>query len=81
MYSKSKLCEQFLIPPLCSPQDGAERVIESLSLIDAVMPDVVELRKQAAAKNHQIKQIKQEPSDTNGDDAPAMCEGELKNLD
>lgn len=46
-------------------EDGAERVIESLSLIDAVMPDVVESRKQAALKQTQIKN---EPNNTNGDD-------------
>ncbi|CAH1780820.1 unnamed protein product [Owenia fusiformis] len=46
-------------------EDGAERVIESLSLIDAVMPDVVESRKQAAQKNHQIKT---EPTNTNGEE-------------
>jgi hypothetical protein len=53
-------------------QDGAERVIESLSLIDAVMPDIVESRKQAALKNQQ--QVKQEPptqNSTNGDDGGA----------
>jgi len=56
-------------------QDGAERVIESLSLIDAVMPDVVESRKQAAAKSQQIKQIKTEPADTNGEEGvQSMCE-------
>lgn len=47
-------------------QDGTERVIESLPLIDAVMPDVVESRKQAAAKAHQIKT---ENANTNGEDA------------
>lgn len=41
-------------------------MIESLSLIDAVMPDVVESRKQAAQKAHQIKT---EPANTNGEDA------------
>jgi hypothetical protein len=46
-------------------QDGAERVIESLSLIDAVMPDVVESRKQAAQKQSQIKN---EPNNTNGEE-------------
>ena len=56
-------------------QDGAERVIESLSLIDAVMPDVVESRKQAAAKNQQIKQEAQS-SNTNGDDAPPPSIGQ-----
>lgn len=30
-------------------EDGTERVIDSLSLIDSVMPDVVDSRKQAAA--------------------------------
>lgn len=47
-------------------EDGTERVIESLPLIDAVMPDVVESRKQAAAKAHQIKT---ENANTNGEDA------------
>ena len=45
-----------------------KRVIESLSLIDAVMPDVVESRKQAAAKNQQLKT---EPSNTNGEEGTA----------
>jgi len=51
-------------------EDGAERVIESLSLIDAVMPDVVEGRRVAAAKNQPIKT---EPTNTNGGEegAPA----------
>ena len=38
-----------------------------MSLIDAVMPDVVESRKQAALKNQQIKQ-EPPPNSTNGDD-------------
>lgn len=41
-------------------------MIESLSLIDAVMPDVVESRKAAAAK---IQQIKTETNSTNGDES------------
>ena len=49
-------------------QDGSERVIESLSLIDAVMPDVVESRKAAAAKSQQIKT---ETNSTNGDENSA----------
>lgn len=49
-------------------QDGSERVIESLSLIDAVMPDVVESRKAAAAKSQQIKT---ETNSTNGDESSA----------
>jgi len=36
-----------------------------LSLIDAVMPDVVESRKQAAAKAHNIKS---EAANTNGEE-------------
>ncbi|KAI8770712.1 F-box/WD repeat-containing protein TBL1XR1, partial [Biomphalaria glabrata] len=44
--------------------DGAERTMESLSLIDAVMPDVVESRKQAITKSNQVKT---ETSNTNGD--------------
>ena len=43
-------------------------MIESLSLIDAVMPDVVESRKAAAAKSQQIKT---ETNSTNGDDGAA----------
>lgn len=46
-------------------EDGSEKVIESLSLIDAVMPDVVESRKQAAAKAH-IKTA--ETPNTNGEE-------------
>ena len=44
-------------------QDGSERVIEPLSLIDAIMPDVIEQRKQNIAKNAQVKV---EPCHTNG---------------
>jgi len=44
-----------------------------LSLIDAVMPDVVESRKQAAAKNQPIKT---EPTNTNGEEgAPPISKG------
>ncbi len=48
-------------------------MIESLSLIDAVMPDVVESRKQAAVKNQQIKT---EPNGTNGDESSGPTIGE-----
>ena len=44
-------------------QDGTERNIESLSLIDAVMPDVVELRKGGIKVPMQVK-----PEGTNGDE-------------
>ena len=45
-------------------EDGTERVIESLSLIDAVMPDVVAARQAAATKSAQL--VKTEPPATNG---------------
>ena len=57
-------------------KDGTERVIESLSLIDAVMPDMVEQRKQTAAKNQQLANSKTDAnttSTTNGEEpAPAL---------
>jgi len=36
-------------------QDGTERNIESISLIDAVLPEVIESRKQGAVKGPQTK--------------------------
>jgi hypothetical protein len=36
-------------------QDGTERSIESISLIDAVLPEVLEQRKQGAMKGAQMK--------------------------
>jgi len=36
-------------------QDGTERNIESISLIDAVLPEVIEQRKQGALKGSQLK--------------------------
>ena len=51
-------------------------MIESLSLIDAVMPDVVEQRKQTATKNQQLTNNKGESntaSTTNGEEStPAL---------
>ncbi|WAR27659.1 TB1RB-like protein [Mya arenaria] len=46
-------------------EDGTERPIESLSLIDAVLPDTVEQRKQAQTKTAQVKT---EPANTNGEE-------------
>lgn len=47
-------------------QDGSERLIDSLSLIDAVMPDVVASRQQ---QNQQQKAVvKTEIPSTNGDE-------------
>lgn len=48
-------------------EDGSERMIESLSLIDAVMPDVVASRQQQA-HNSKNAVVKAEPSNTNGED-------------
>lgn len=39
----------------CTSQDGTERNIETISLIDAVLPDVIEQRKQGAIKGSQVK--------------------------
>lgn len=48
-------------------QDGAQaKNIEALTLIDAVMPDVVESKKQAAQP---APKIKTEPASTNGEEA------------
>lgn len=49
-------------------EDGAERMIESLSLIDAVMPDVVASRQQQV---HNVKNsvVKTETTNTNGDES------------
>lgn len=48
-------------------EDGTEqRVVESLSLIDAVMPDVVATRQNQI--NQQKQQVKTEVQDTNGEE-------------
>jgi len=49
-------------------EDGSERTMESLSLIDAVMPDRVEARKQQIQKG-QSTQVKADQSSTNGDES------------
>ncbi|MPC92545.1 hypothetical protein E2C01_087639 [Portunus trituberculatus] len=52
-------------------QDGTERLIDSLSLIDAVMPDVVASRQQ---QNQQPKAVvKTEIPSTNGDEGGHLC--------
>jgi transducin (beta)-like 1 len=60
----------FKTNPLCISvyitQDGSEKPIESLSLIDAVLPDVVESRKQAQNKTAQVKT---EAANTNGEES------------
>ena len=40
---------------LLALKDGTERNIESISLIDAVLPEVIEQRKQGALKGAQMK--------------------------
>ncbi|XP_014254874.1 F-box-like/WD repeat-containing protein TBL1XR1-B isoform X2 [Cimex lectularius] len=60
-------------------EDGSEqRLVESLSLIDAVMPDIVATRQNQA--NQQKPVIKNEPQDTNGEEGPAppCSQGEVK---
>lgn len=48
-------------------EDGIEqRMVESLSLIDAVMPDVVATRQNQI--NQQKQQVKTEGQDTNGEE-------------
>ncbi|CAC5402619.1 TBL1 [Mytilus coruscus] len=59
-------------------EDGSERCIETLSLIDAVMPDVVESRKQAAVKTQNVKS---EPSNTNGEgETSQSCTNHTTNM-
>ena len=48
-------------------QDGSERPIESLSLIDAVMPDVVASRQQQLQNNQKPQVVKTEPANSNGE--------------
>ncbi|CAG2214696.1 F-box-like/WD repeat-containing protein TBL1XR1 isoform X2 [Mytilus galloprovincialis] len=60
-------------------EDGSERCIETLSLIDAVMPDVVESRKQAAVKTQNVKS---EPSNTNGEgETSQSCTNHTTNME
>lgn len=48
-------------------EDGTEhRMVESLSLIDAVMPDIVATRQNQI--NQQKQQVKTEGQDTNGEE-------------
>lgn len=48
-------------------QDGSETLIESLSLIDAVMPDVV-LSRQQQAHNSKNAAVKTENTNANGEE-------------
>ena len=49
-------------------QDGSERPMESLSLIDAVMPDVVASSQQQLQNNQKPQIVKTEPPNSNGDE-------------
>lgn len=60
--------------------DGTEqRIVESLSLIDAVMPDVVASRQNQ--QNAQKQAIKSEVTDTNGEEAVVSTQNEVMEVD
>ncbi|XP_050392831.1 F-box-like/WD repeat-containing protein TBL1X [Patella vulgata] len=59
-------------------EDGTVRPMESLSLIDAVMPETVESKKQAAAKANPIKT---ETANTNGEDASHTVANHSENME
>ncbi|KAK4013690.1 hypothetical protein OUZ56_026242 [Daphnia magna] len=48
--------------------DGSEQPMESLSLIDAAMPDVVASRQQQTQNNQKPQVVKTEPPNSNGDE-------------
>ncbi|EFX70265.1 hypothetical protein DAPPUDRAFT_257336 [Daphnia pulex] len=48
--------------------DGSEQPMDSLSLIDAVMPDVVASRQQQMQNNQKPQVVKTEPPNSNGDE-------------
>ncbi|EFX73888.1 hypothetical protein DAPPUDRAFT_109438 [Daphnia pulex] len=48
--------------------DGSEQPMESLSLIDAVMPDVVASGQQQTQNNQKPQVVKTEPPNSNGDE-------------
>lgn len=53
-------------------EDGTEhRMVESLSLIDAVMPDIVATRQNQI--NQQKQQVKTEGQDTNGEEGNLLA--------
>lgn len=61
-------------------EDGTEqRLVESLSLIDAVMPDVVASRQNQ--QNQQKQAIKAESQDTNGEEAVVSTQNETMEVD
>lgn len=60
----AKFVENLIVILINFLQDGSEKTFEALSLIDAVMPDVVETRKQSAVKTL----VKTEPTSANGEE-------------
>ncbi|CAG9854956.1 unnamed protein product [Phyllotreta striolata] len=61
-------------------EDGTEqRLVESLSLIDAVMPDVVASRQNQ--QNQQKQAIKAEQNETNGEEAVVSTQNETMEVD
>lgn len=58
-------------------EDGSERIIESLSLIDAVMPDIIEQRQQQLAKLSNSKSAK--PENANDPNNPPPNDGASSN--
>ena len=59
---------KFLLVYVFVFQDGSEQPMESLSLIDAVMPDVVASRQQQTQNNQKPQVVKTEPPNSNGDE-------------
>ncbi|KAL7294385.1 hypothetical protein TKK_0012390 [Trichogramma kaykai] len=60
---------QYTEAEICIGEDGTEqRLVESLSLIDAVMPDVVAVRQLQQQQHYQKAQLKAEIPDTNGEE-------------
>lgn len=62
-------------------EDGTERNIESISLIDAVLPEVIEQRKQGALKGSQLKVEAHGPNGEEGSDLFAVTNAELMEVD
>lgn len=68
---------QYTEAEICIGEDGTEqRLVESLSLIDAVMPDIV-----ACRQNQQKQAIKSDTTDTNGEEAVVSTQNENMDVD
>ncbi|XP_037088650.1 F-box-like/WD repeat-containing protein TBL1XR1-B [Pollicipes pollicipes] len=63
-------------------EDGTERLIESLSLIDAVMPDIVATRQLlAAAQQKQTVKTEADPQQANGEEVPPQPPPAVDNME